>query len=94
MAPPTSLSADQKAKLQQRLDELVKTLPCAYLTLVSPTETLFDGWSGKFDVLDPNSRGVSGEDVVCFYSTTKLITSVGGYLLSHIKTNEANGDDL
>lgn len=73
---PTSLDPQQTAKLQQTLDELAQTLPGCFLTVVSPTETLFNGWSGSFDKLDPQSREVNGEDVMWFASTTKLITSV------------------
>lgn len=73
---PTSLDAQQKARLQHTLDELAQVLPGCFLTLVSPTETLFDGHSGKFDILKPDSRDVTGEDVMWFASTTKLITSV------------------
>ena len=76
MAPPQSLDEAQKAKLQSTLDELAGTLPGCFLTLVTPSETLFNGWSGKFDKLDPSSREVNGEDVMWFASTTKLITSV------------------
>lgn len=71
-----SLDQSQKGKLQETLDELAKTLPGCFLTVVTPTDTLFNGWSGKFDMLDPGSRDVNGEDVMWFASTTKLITSV------------------
>ena len=73
---PTSLDAQQKDKLQKTLDELAQVLPGCFLTLVTPTETLFNGQSGKFDMLKPDSRDVTGEDVMWFASTTKLITSV------------------
>lgn len=77
MAPtPQSLTDEQKSKLQGTLDELAQTLPGCFLTVVTPTSTLFNGWSGKFDKLDPKSREVNGEDVMWFASTTKLITSV------------------
>jgi hypothetical protein len=77
---PTSLDAQQKAKLQQTLDELAQVLPGCFLTLVSPTETLFNGQSGKFDMLKSDSREVTGEDVMWFASTTKLLTSVCKYI--------------
>jgi hypothetical protein len=73
---PTSLDEQQKDKLQKTLDELAQVLPGCFLTLVSPTETLFNGQSGKFDMLKPDSRDVTGDDVMWFASTTKLITSV------------------
>jgi hypothetical protein len=73
---PISLDSAQKAKLQGVLDELAQTLPGCFLTLVSPSETLFNGQSGKFDMLKPDSREVTGDDVMWFASTTKLITSV------------------
>jgi len=76
---PTSIDAQQKDKLQKTLDELAQVLPGCFLTLVTPTETLFDGQSGKFDMLKPDSRDVNGEDVMWFASTTKLITSVCKY---------------
>jgi hypothetical protein len=73
---PTALDSQQKDKLQKTLDELATVLPGCFLTLVTPTETLFNGQSGKFDMLKPDSRGVTEEDVMWFASTTKLITSV------------------
>jgi hypothetical protein len=73
---PTSLDDQQKEKLQETLDELAQVLPGCFLTLVTPTETLFNGQSGKFDMLKSDSRDVTGEDVMWFASTTKLITSV------------------
>ena len=75
MAPP-SLDAQQKDKLQKTLDDLAQVLPGCFLTVVTPTETLFNGQSGKFDMLKSDSRDVTGEDVMWFASTTKLITSV------------------
>ena len=83
MSPIQSLDKSQKDKLQQTLDELAGTLPGCFLTLVTPTETLFDGWSGKFDKLDPQSREVNGDDVMWFASTTKLITAVCESLSFH-----------
>jgi hypothetical protein len=71
---PTALDSQQKDKLQKTLDELAQVLPGC--SLVTPTETLFNGQSGKFDMLKPDSRDVTGEDVMWFASTTKLITSV------------------
>ena len=79
---PTSLDTQQKAKLQQTLDDLTQVLPGCFLTLVTPTETLFNGQSGKVDMLKPDSRDVTGEDVMWFASTTKLITSVCKFILS------------
>ena len=73
---PTSLDAQQKEKLQRTLDDLAQVLPGCFLTLVTPTETLFNGQSGKFDMLKPDSREVTSDDVMLFASTTKLITSV------------------
>ena len=82
---PTSLDAEQKDKLQKSLDELATVLPGCFLTLVTPTETLFNGQSGKFDMLKPDSRDVTGEDVMWFASTTKLITSVCKHQLEAIE---------
>lgn len=76
MSPIQSLDKSQQNKLQQALDDLAGVLPGCFLTLVTPTETLFNGWSGKFDKLDPESREVKGDDVMWFASTTKLITAV------------------
>lgn len=73
---PTSLNAQQKDKLQKTLDDLAQVLPGCFLTVVTPTETLFNGQSGKFDMLKSDSRDVTGEHVMWFASTTKLITSV------------------
>lgn len=73
---PSSLDVQQKKQLQKTLDELTQVLPGCFLTVVSPTETLFNGQSGKFDMLKADSRDVTGEDVMWFASTTKLITSV------------------
>jgi hypothetical protein len=80
---PTALDSQQKDKLQKTLDELATVLPGCFLTLVTPTETLFNGQSGKFDMLKPDSRDVTGEDVMWFASTTKLITSVCELSFNH-----------
>jgi hypothetical protein len=76
MAP--KLSPSGAHHIQAVLDEQAKKLPGCFLTLVNPTEVLFNGASGRFDVLDPNPDGrkASTEDVMWFASTTKLITSV------------------
>jgi hypothetical protein len=64
--------------IQTVLNAQAETLPGCFLTVVSPTEVLFNSASGKFDVLDasPDARKASTEDVMWFASTTKLITSV------------------
>ncbi|GFZ50619.1 hypothetical protein JCM24511_08377 [Saitozyma sp. JCM 24511] len=77
MSPPT-ISQSGAQHIQAVLDAQAETLPGCFLTVVSPTEVLFNSASGKFDVLDesPAARKASTEDVMWFASTTKLITSV------------------
>lgn len=70
---PFDATASQK--LQSLLDEQVKLLPSAFLTVVSPDEILFEGASGEHDPLHPGRRATK-DDIMWFASTTKLITSV------------------
>jgi hypothetical protein len=73
---PTDLSDEAVRHLQHTLDTLVSTLPCAYLSLVTPTKILFQGCSGVFDPLT-NDKAAAQDDVMWFASTTKLITAIG-----------------
>lgn len=69
------ISSEITQKLQALLDEQAKWFPGCFLTIVTPTEVLFDGCSGPFDKVNPG-RQVAKNDVLWFASTTKLITSV------------------
>lgn len=71
----SALPTETAKRLQALLDEQAKTLPGCFLTIVTPTDVLFDGCSGNFDMVNPG-RQVSTKDVLWFASTTKLITSV------------------
>lgn len=94
---PISLSSTAIALLQGPLDTLVDHdhLPCAHLSLASPHGILFQSHAGVFDVLPlehgESPRRASGDDVLWFASTTKLLTAICGSVLRVVHITLGSG---
>ena len=79
IAPDGSISATGEAKLLATWTQLAEQLPCAHVSIAGPTEILFEGHAGDFVVLqrgNSESRPASGDDILWFASTTKLLTAI------------------
>ncbi|KAL7413945.1 beta-lactamase/transpeptidase-like protein [Mrakia frigida] len=76
--PALSLSSSTKAKLDAILEKAALELPGCFFTVVSAKSVLYSNRTGRFDVLKPAGPGneVDESTVLCFFSTTKLLTSV------------------
>ena len=73
-----TLPAATKTRLDALLAKAAVELPGCFLEVVSATETLYSHRTGRVDVLEPVGPGnkVDEKTVLCFFSTTKLLTSV------------------
>jgi len=76
--PSPSISSSTKAKLDSILEKAALELPGVFFTVSSSHSVLYSSRAGRVDVLKPAGQGneVDENTVLCFFSTTKLLTSV------------------